>query len=96
MSDREVRITPRTSARTRALKSFVLFAPLGVLWVVFLVQVLAAIFAEKVFYAGRFTPLHWVTYRDEAALFVFVFVTSLAGVCFLGWVLLGLIPKRAE
>ena len=94
MSDREVRITPRTTARTRALKSLVLFAPLGVLWLVLLGQVLSAIFAEKVFYAGRFTPLHWVTYRDEASLFVFVFVTSLAGVCFLGWILLNLIPKR--
>jgi hypothetical protein len=94
MSDREVRITPRTTARMRALKSFALLAPLGVLWVVLLSQVLSAIFAEKVFYAGRFTSLHWVTYRDEAGLFVFIVVTSLAGACFLGWVLLNLIPKR--
>jgi hypothetical protein len=94
MPDREVRITPRTSARMRTLKSLAPLAPIGVLWLLLLSEIMSAIFAEKVFYAGRFTPLHWVTYREEAGLFVFVFVTSLIGVCFLGWLLLGLIPKR--
>jgi hypothetical protein len=78
----------------RTLKSLGPLAPIGVLWLLLLTEVLSAIFAEKVFYAGRFTSLHWVTYREEAGLFVVVFVTSLIGVCFLGWILLGLIPKR--
>ena len=78
----------------RGLRFLGLMAPIGILWLLLLTEVLSAIFAEKVFYAGRFTPLHWVTYREEATLFVVVFVTSLGGVCFLGWVILGLIPKR--
>ncbi|WFU16828.1 hypothetical protein [Bradyrhizobium sp. CB3481] len=94
MPDRDVRITLKTSAGTRALKSFALLAPIGALWLLLLAEVLSAIFAEKVFYAGRLTPLHWVTYREEGGLFVFVFVTSLAGVCYLGWILLGLISHE--
>ena len=78
----------------RALTSLGQMAPIGILWLLPLAEVLSAIFAEKVFYTGRFTPLHWVTYREEATLFVVVFVTSLVGVCFLGWIILGLIPKK--
>ena len=92
--DREVRIRRRASARMRALRSLAPLAPIGVLWLLLVSQVVSAIFAEKVFYGGRFTPLHWVTYKEEAGLFVFVFVTSLIGACFLGWILLGLIPKK--
>ena len=78
----------------RALRSLAPLAPIGVLWLLLLTEVLFAIFAEKVFYGGRLTSLHWVTYKEEAGLFVFVFVTSLMGACFLGWILLGLIPKK--
>ena len=67
---------------------------IAVLWLLLLTEVLSAIFAGRVFYAGRFTSLHWVAYQEEAGLFVVVFVTSLVGVCFLGWIVLGLIPRR--
>ena len=78
----------------RALKALVPLAPIAILWLLLLAELMSAIFAERVFYAGRFTPLHWVTFQEEAGLFVIVSVTSLIGVCFLGWILLGLIPKK--
>ena len=94
MKDREVRITRRTSTTMRTIRSLAIFAPLGGLWLIAFIQVLFAIFAEKVLYAGRFTSLHWVTYREEPTLFVFVVVTSFVVAGFFGWVVLGLIPKK--
>ncbi|MGY3496688.1 hypothetical protein ACVW1B_006107 [Bradyrhizobium sp. USDA 4502] len=79
----------------RLPKSLAPLAPIFVLWLLLLAEVMCAVFAESVFFAGRFTPLHWVNYRDEPTLFVFVFATSLVGTVFLGWLLLGLIPKSA-
>ena len=93
MAKREVKITPRTGAKMRALKVLAPLAPIAMLWLLFLTELMSAVFAEQVFYGSRSTPLHWVTYREEPTLFVFVFVISLAGVGFLGRVLLGLIPK---
>jgi hypothetical protein len=78
----------------RTIRSLAIFAPLGGLWLIAFTQVLFAIFAEKVLYAGRFTSLHWVTYREEPTLFVFVVMTSFVVVGFFGWVVLGLIPKK--
>lgn len=79
----------------RGLRSFAPLAPIAVLWLIFLAEVLSAIFAEQVFYAARGAPLHWVTYRNEPTMFTFVFATSLGGTCLLGWLLLGLLPKKA-
>jgi hypothetical protein len=92
---REVRIA-RTNTTMRMFKALAIFAPLGVLWLIAFTQVLFAIFAERVFYAGRFTPLHSVTYREEPTLFVFVVMTSFVIVGFFGWVILGLIPKQDQ
>jgi len=96
MKDREVRIARRTSTTMRTIKSLAICAPLGVLWLIAFTQVLFAIFAERVFYAGRFTPLHSVTYPEEPTLFIFVVVTSFVIVGFFGWVILGLIPKQDQ
>lgn len=68
MEDRQVRITRRTGTRMRAFKSIAGLAPIAVLWLLLLTEVLSAIFAEKVLYAGRFTALHWVAYREEPTL----------------------------
>jgi len=95
MKDREVRIMRRTNTTMR-INALATFAPLGVLWLIAFSQVLFAILAERVFYAGRFTPLHWVTYREEPTLFVFVVMTSFVIVGFFGWVILGLIPKQDQ
>ena len=78
----------------RALRALAPLVPIAILWLLFLTELLSAIFAERVFYGGRGTPFHWVTFREEAGLFVFVFVASLIGACFLTWILLRLIPKR--
>ena len=91
---RDVKITARSNARMRTFKVLATLAPAAVLWLIAFVQVLSAIFAERVFYAGRFTPFHSVTYREEPTLFVFVFMMSFVIVSFFGWVILGLIPKR--
>lgn len=80
----------------RAFKVLATIAPAAVLWPVAFAQVLSAIFAERVFYAARFTPFHSVTYREEPTLFVLVVVTSFVIVGFFGWVILGLIPKRDQ
>ena len=80
----------------RTLKALATIAPAAVLWLIAFVQVLSAIFAERVFYAGRFTSFHSVTYREEPTLFVFVVIMSFVIVGFFGWVILGLIPKRDE
>jgi CBS domain containing-hemolysin-like protein len=93
---RDVRIAARTSARMRTFKALATIAPAAVLWLIAFVQVLSAIFAEQVFYAGRFTPFHSVTYREEPTLFVFVVMMSFVIVSFFGWVILGLIPKRDQ
>jgi hypothetical protein len=91
--NRDVRTTRRSNCTFKALATF---APLGVLWLIAFTQVLFAIFAERVFYAGRFTPLHSVTFREEPTLFVFVVMVSFVIVGFFGWVILGLIPKQDQ
>jgi hypothetical protein len=93
---KDVRITARTSEKMRTFKALATLAPLAVLWLIAFAQVLSAIFAERVFYAGRFTPFHSVTYREEPTLFVFVVVMSSVIVGFFGWAILGLIPKRDQ
>ena len=60
------------------------------------VQVLSAIFAERVCHAGQFTPFHSVSYREEPTLFVFVVIMSFVMIHFVDWVILGLIPKRDQ
>lgn len=80
----------------RALKALAGFALLSALWLIAFTQVLFAIFAERVFYGGRGTPFHSVTYRDEPTLFVFVVIASFVIVGFFGWVILGLIPKQDQ
>jgi CBS domain containing-hemolysin-like protein len=93
---RDIKISARTNAKVRTFKALAIIAPAAVLWLIALVQVLSAIFAERVFYAGRFTPFHPVIYREEPTLFVFVVVMSFVIVSFFGWVILGLIPKRDQ
>jgi hypothetical protein len=80
----------------RTYKALATLAPLAVVWLIAFTQVLSAIFAERVFYAGRFTPFHSVIYREEPALFVFVVVMSFVIAGFFGWAMLGLIPKRDQ
>jgi hypothetical protein len=80
----------------RTFKALATFAPLIVLWIIALTQVLFAIFAERVFYAGRFTHFHSVTYREEPTLFVLVVMTSFVIVGFFGWAILGLIPRQDQ
>ena len=92
--NREVKITRKANPMMRSLKAIATLVPLVAVWLVAFTQVLSAIFAEKVFYAGRFTSFHAVIYREEPTLFVFLVVTSFVIVCFLGWAILGLIPKR--
>jgi CBS domain containing-hemolysin-like protein len=94
--NRDVRITRRSNTTMRTFKALATFAPLGVLWLIAFTQVLFAVFAERVFYAGRFTPFHSVTYREEPTLFVFVVMVSFVIVGFFGWVILGLIPKQDQ
>ena len=96
MENQEVRIATRTNTTRRTLKALATSAPLGALWLVAFTQVLFAIFAERVFYAGRFTPFHEVTYREEPTLFVFVVMASFMIAGFLGWVILGLIPRQGQ
>jgi hypothetical protein len=94
MENREVRIPRRTNKTIRTIKSLAIFAPIGVLWLIALTQVLFAVFAEKVFYGARSVPFHAVTYRQEPTLFVLVVTASFVVVGFFGWVILGLIPRR--
>jgi hypothetical protein len=94
--NRDVRITRRSNTTMRTFKALATFVPLGVLWLIAFTQVLFAVFAERVFYAGRFTPFHSVTYREEPTLFVFVVMVSFVIVGFFGWVILGLIPKQDQ
>jgi hypothetical protein len=94
--ERKVRISRRTSPTMRVFKAFATLIPLVVMWLIALTQMLFAIFAEKVFYAGRFTTLHPVTYREEPTLFVLVVVASLVIVGFFGWAILGLIPRQDQ
>lgn len=88
-----IRIAARSNARMRAGKTLATIVPAAVLWLIAFAQVLAAIFSRQVFYAGRFTHFHAVTYREEPTLFVFVVTISFLIVSFFGWVILRLIPK---
>lgn len=90
----DVKITRRTNPIMRSLKAIATLVPLVAVWLVAFTQLLSAIFAGKVFYAGRFTSFHAVTYRDEPTLYVFLVTMSLVIACFFGWAILGLIPKR--
>ena len=91
-----VKITRRTNSLMRSFKAIATLAPLVAVWLVAFTQLLSAIFAEKVFYAGRFTSFHAVTFRGEPNLFVFLVAMSFVITCFFGWAILGLIPKRGQ
>lgn len=92
----DVKISRKTNSMMRSFKAIATLAPLVAVWLIALTQLLSAIFAEKVFYAGRFTSFHAVTYRDESTLFVFLVAMSFVIACFFGWAILGLIPKRDQ
>jgi hypothetical protein len=94
MTDREIRITPRTGPATRVIRAVGPLIPIALMWLFFLTNVISATFAGKVFYVGRSTPPGWITYQDKPGIFVFLIVVSLTGSCFFGWVLLGLFPRR--
>lgn len=94
MIRQKVKIPRRTNAVMRKAKSIGEWSLLAALWLLFLAEVLSAVFAERVFYGDQGTPLQWVSYRAAPGLFSFVSAVSIAGTCFFGWVLLRLIPKR--
>ncbi|NOJ47817.1 hypothetical protein [Bradyrhizobium archetypum] len=80
----------------RTFKALATLVPVALLWLIAFAQVLSALFAQRVFYAGRFTTFHSVTYREEPTLFVFVLMMSFVIVSFFGWLILGLLPKRDQ
>lgn len=95
MTRQKVTIPRRANARMRKAKSVAAWSLLAAGWLLFLAEVLSAVFTQRVFYGDKFTPLHWVSYQAEPGVFSFVLIGSLAGTCFFGWVLLRLIPKRS-
>jgi len=96
MTSQKVEIPRRTNAVMRKAKAVAEWSLLAAMWLFFLAEVLSAVFAERIFYGDEGIPLQWVSYRAAPFLFSFVLTGSLAGTCVFGWVLLILIPKRAE
>lgn len=56
MTDQKVRISRRTNAMMRKAKSVAAWSLLAEAWLLFLAEVLSAVFSERVFYGDKFTP----------------------------------------
>jgi hypothetical protein len=71
-----------------------MWSALAAIWLVFLADVLSAVFAERAFVLSHIGDCDWVSYRANPCFFSFVLIASLVGTWVFGRILPMLIPKR--